>query len=1054
MKRILVLALALVSATTLRAQQPAPAPPAHADEAAIIEQSHTTLRFEEDGTGTRETYVRIKAQSEAGVQQWGQLVAGYNAATERIEIPLVRVHKADGSIVDTPASAIQDLTSPVERIAPVYTDLHQKHVTVQSLRPGDTLEVRMVTTIHTPLAARQFWADYNFNDASIVLDEELDLDVPAARRVTLKTRPGFEPSEKETGGRRVYHWSHAHVAREKKKDEGSASEEPKKAPGEAEWPAVRLTTFADWAEVGRWFSGLEQRARVVSPDVKAKAAELTKGRATDLEKLEALYDFVSKDFRYVSLSLGIGRYQPRAASDVLRDAYGDCKDKHTLLAALVDAAGLQASAALINSSVKIDPGFPSPSQFDHVITRAIAGGQVVWLDATPEVAPFRLLSPDLRARQALVTDVAAPHLEETPADPPMPSELTAVVDGALDSAGTFSAKVSMRFRGDDELPLRIAFRMVPAAHWQEIVERIVKESGLDAKVSAIDVSDPQATRVPFTLGFQVEAANYADFARKNIDLQFPLNSLADSHLELADTDPIVVGGPATIAYRLTLQLPDGAKPRLPLPIGVSRDYGEFRSQYEASGRAVTVQRTLTLKARELPDARRTDLLAFLRAAQNDGVQKLGVDATALTGGAPAAPAPAAEARRLNQSGYEALQARDYPRAIELLKRVTELEPKDKTAWNNLGRAYMGLHKVDDAVAAYRKQIEVNPYDEYAYNNLGSAYVQQNRNSEAEAAFLKQIEVNPLDKYAYSNLGALYITTHAFDKAAAALEKAVTVTPNSAPLYVRLGKAYVSLKNVDKAREAFDHAVELAPTPLTWNDVAYELALGGFDLDRAQQYAESAVSSVTAASRNLDVDRADAAAFAVVNSLAAYWDTLGWVHFAKGDMVKARRYVAAAWALSQHAEVGDHLGQIDERLGQRDKAVAAYAAALSARLPAPEVREHLARAAGRGKVDEAIDAHRGDLSAARSFPLKAKGPAGQKADFLILFSAPNRVEAVKFIEGDQAMQPLAAALRQLPADALFPDTTPARILRRGMAACNAEGVCALVLLVPEDARPVK
>ena len=69
----------------------------------------------------------------------------------------------------------------------------------------------------------------------------------------------------------------------------------------------------------------------------AKAEELTRGKKSDLEKLQAIYDYVAKNFRYVSLSFGLGRYQPHSASEVLANQYGDCKDKHTLLAALADA---------------------------------------------------------------------------------------------------------------------------------------------------------------------------------------------------------------------------------------------------------------------------------------------------------------------------------------------------------------------------------------------------------------------------------------------------------------------------------------------------------------------------------------------------------------------------------------------------------------------------------------------------------------------------------------------------------------------------------------------
>ena len=133
-------------------------------------------------------------------------------------------------------------------------------------------------------------------------------------------------------------------------------------------PAVQLTTFASWEDIGRWYAGLDHDRRQPTPEIRAKAEELTKGLNTDLDKVEALYDYVAKNFRYVSLSLGLGRYQPHAAGDVLHNQYGDCKDKHTLLSSLLEAEGMHASSVLINSSRKLDPDIPSPSQFDHVIT--------------------------------------------------------------------------------------------------------------------------------------------------------------------------------------------------------------------------------------------------------------------------------------------------------------------------------------------------------------------------------------------------------------------------------------------------------------------------------------------------------------------------------------------------------------------------------------------------------------------------------------------------------------------------------------------------------------
>ena len=71
--------------------------------------------------------------SESGVQALGQLKLGYSAFSDKLEIAYVRVRKPDGTVITAQDTAIQDLTLPD---APVYTDYHQKHISVPSLRCG------------------------------------------------------------------------------------------------------------------------------------------------------------------------------------------------------------------------------------------------------------------------------------------------------------------------------------------------------------------------------------------------------------------------------------------------------------------------------------------------------------------------------------------------------------------------------------------------------------------------------------------------------------------------------------------------------------------------------------------------------------------------------------------------------------------------------------------------------------------------------------------------------------------------------------------------------
>ena len=1074
MRRLAVLALLTSSLlATLAAQQPETMPAAaaaakaadekkdYSQESFVIEKVLTRFRFETDGTGRKETIARVRVQSEAGVEQWGQVVFGYNSANERVEIPYVRVLKKDGSVVTAPADSVQDLSAPIEREAPVYTDYRQKHITVPGLRPGEVLEYDVATVIHTALAPGQFWTEFDFDKNNIVLDEELEVDIPKGRSIKLKVKPGVEPKTTEENGRRIYRWTSSHLEREDDaKNKDKDKKKRKKHKPEDDVPAVQLTTFASWEDVGRWYASLDHDRRQPTPEIRAKADELTKGLTTDMDKVEALYDYVAKNFRYVSLSLGLGRYQPHAAADVLHNQYGDCKDKHTLLSSLLEAKGMHPSSVLINSSRKLDPEIPSPSQFDHVITLLPLGKEEVWMDTTTEVAPFRLLSFNIRKKQGLVIPVdGRPHLEETPADPPMPNQQVQTIDGTINQLGKLNARVSYVVRGDTELLMRIIFRRVPSSQWEHLVENINAMGGLDGEITSLKVGDPAATREAFQFSYDIAKANFLDWSKKKSDVDLPLSqfNLADPDEDDTgpDAEPIKFGPPGEFTYRVKLVLPAKYTAHTPLPFAMKRDYGEYHASYALEGSVFTAERSMVMRERELPADRAGDYLSFRRAVLSDLGQHLAVEN--LAAGA-ATPPPDMKADDLNESARAAMGNGDFTLAIQLLKRAVDVEPKNKYAWNNLGLAYLALRQGDNAVAAFKKALDVNPYDEFAYNNLGRAYWQDRKYDDAVTAFHKQLENNPLDKFAHANLGAMYAEWHKYDLAAPELEKAASLTPNDAGLQVSLGDAYLNLGQDDKALAAFDRAIEISATPLVWNNIAYQLSLKNTHLDKAQQYAESAVAATAAGLRNLSLEQLNQRDLALVPSLVAYWDTLGWVFYAEGKLDRAEKYVAAAWGLGNHGEVGDHLGQIYEKRGEKEKAISTYALAMNGLRPIPETRGRLSGlVGGTDKVDAVVQKHRDDLQQMRTTQLKDPPPLTGNADFWVLLGTGKNgatVESVKFVSGEEKLRSLEAALQHLKFNVNFPDDTPAKILRRGNLSCSQPaGNCSFVLMLPDDVRSI-
>jgi hypothetical protein len=239
-----VLALACATASAGAAQQhPADR---YASQPFVIEKQYQTLNFKPDGTGTRELFVRVRVQSEAGLQAFGQLAMSYSSANQDLSIDSVVVFKAGGGApVLAPASAVQDLNAPIANEAPMYSDLRMKVITVPSLRPGDTLQYRVRWTTRTAFAPGYFWESVGFPRDGIILDSRLTLIVPRGTFVNAHTTGVPDPAVQDSAGSRVWHWRTANL-------EADTTEPARRQVREKQTHVVNISNFRSWEDVGRW----------------------------------------------------------------------------------------------------------------------------------------------------------------------------------------------------------------------------------------------------------------------------------------------------------------------------------------------------------------------------------------------------------------------------------------------------------------------------------------------------------------------------------------------------------------------------------------------------------------------------------------------------------------------------------------------------------------------------------------------------------------------------------------------------------------------------------
>ncbi|MDE6637161.1 MAG: tetratricopeptide repeat protein, partial [Muribaculaceae bacterium] len=156
-----------------------------------------------------------------------------------------------------------------------------------------------------------------------------------------------------------------------------------------------------------------------------------------------------------------------------------------------------------------------------------------------------------------------------------------------------------------------------------------------------------------------------------------------------------------------------------------------------------------------------------------------------------------------------------------------------------------------------------------------------------------------------------------EDAQAILQKAGKLSYESlmkvADIFQMVGDGSFKTGDIDRAMREYDVVLALNPeSAIVLNNYAYYLALGGGDLDKAEELSRKAVFEQP--------------------ENPTYLDTLAWILYLKGEYAEALEIQEKAIAMINDesesvAEFWDHLGDIQYRNGQKTTAVESWKKAL-------------------------------------------------------------------------------------------------------------------------------
>lgn len=462
-----------------------PAVPASAQAIAVgaqVEASTVAIRFFDNGLGevlSDKVFRVLDARKAAGLQTFA---FDYSPGREVLDVLVAERILADGRREPALRTFEQ---APQGKENGAYTDVATRVVMLGQLADGDRIHIRKRKQL---VGGQNLFGDFfghvePLQSGLPTSNQRIVVEAPLARPVSWGGRGAPAPVVREEADRRVYEFAVPSVA--------ALEPEPGMPPFIEVSDVLSISTYAAWEDLGRWYEALIAPQLLLNAELEALVRSLTENATTEAEKVRRIYEHVVTSTRYVGIELGIHGWKPYPVTEVYRRKFGDCKDKASLLVALLREAGVAANVALVRTANAglIAPEPPSMWTFNHAV--AYVPSLDLFLDGTAEQSGWRELPVmDQGALTLIVGAHGANRTSVLRTIPVEPADANANVSDyvlVMGRDGALAVRGTERFRGAHNAGQRREF--ADPARWRDRLEQHLNQVMPGARVTRVDVRD-------------------------------------------------------------------------------------------------------------------------------------------------------------------------------------------------------------------------------------------------------------------------------------------------------------------------------------------------------------------------------------------------------------------------------------------------------------------------------------------------------------------------------------------------------------------------------------
>ncbi|SNS85693.1 Transglutaminase-like superfamily protein [Granulicella rosea] len=742
------------SATVAELRAASAAAPVDHDYEVQVLLEEGVFRTAADGTLFYQHRMIYRLDSAEGVKDWAEISSGWDPWYEKMAGLHARVLRPDGDFIELDQKTVTDAPVSAEDNE-TFSSSRVRRAPLPGLAIGSIVEETETVEEKTPYFAGGSVNRFGFHPNVPTLRERVIVELPASfpYKDKLRNLPGVAIARSEKDGVRRTVYEETNLKASHGSDIDLSTDDPAS-------PVVEFATGASWGAIATSYAALADPQTVAAEAAPLLPEDLPAER---MARIRAIVQRLHREIRYTGVEFGAAKLTPMRPSEVIKRHYGDCKDKATLLVAMLRSAGIPANLALLSTGPgrDLDQELPGMNLFDHAIVYVPAGSgkgeEALWIDATAQYNTVGSLPYPDTGRMALIVAPTTTALTRTTmpsADQSVLKETRTFTLAQLgpshvvedsDTFGSIDAFYRSDYGGTDTKKIR------------EGLEEYVQTAYLAKKLTSVTHGDGSDLEHPFHLTIVADGARRGYTSMNEAIVAVFPNGTVNGLPKWFSVAPPVIGPDtsptaraeqelaeksrqATYSFRpfiteqhVRILIPDGFTPRSLPPskttqLGAAtltetysdREPGVVTAdlRFDSGLSTITAEQALAMRAAVL-ELNKRDYVAIYFDQIGAKAMAAGHIREALEADHALIQAHPAEALHHARLARALLEAGIGDEAHVEARRATELDPKSAVAFsalgwvlqhNSLGERFGKNYDRAGAIAAYRKAIALDPDD--------------------------------------------------------------------------------------------------------------------------------------------------------------------------------------------------------------------------------------------------------------------------------------------------------------------------------------------------------